>query len=186
MRTRALATIAVLTALLGAASAVAQDSSGILSSELEKTANTTPDEKISYAASANAEIAEAYQTVTDLLERAKEADSSTIQCVTARQASIKALQAVSHRAEQDMLDAINDRNTEKENHEFRKIAVAVSRTRMLLAEAERCLGGEQLTDGIVNIDLQIENDVSIIEDEGIDIGYADDYFGDPPDVSPFR
>ena len=182
-------------AVLLSTSAWAQDSSGI-SSELERTASTTPAQKIDYAAASTTEIEEALGRVDRLVEDLQEDPTNgNLECVTVRQASIRALLSVSNTAENQMKQALGilaggddpdqkERAVDKADHEFRKIAVAVSKTRMLLAEAQRCVGGEALADGEVSVDVLIDDDMSGAEDEPSDIGQTDVGF-DPPDASPF-
>jgi DNA-binding phage protein len=161
----------------------AQDPSGV-TSDLERTASTTPQEKISYAESSNEEIRDAEKQITRLLEQArKDNDAEAIECLANRLTSVRALLQVSESAEVAMRDSIAAGLVEKANHEFRKIAVAISKTRMLLAEAQRCASEQQVEPGQTLVDwesaLADENDLASLDPTDFTFG------GDPPQVSPF-
>jgi DNA-binding phage protein len=161
----------------------AQDPTGVIS-DLERTATTTPAEKIAYAESSNQEIRDAEKQITRLLEQArKDSDAEAIECLQNRLTSVRALLQVSETAEVSMRDAIAAGAEEKANHEFRKIAVAVSKTRLLLAEAQRCASDQQVESGSTLVDwesaLAEENDLDDLDIDDFDIGL------DPPQRSPW-
>jgi len=185
MTLRRAAIFGTFTLLFGAIGTALADGPGGISSELERTATTTPAEKAAYADSSTAEIAEAVSTISTLFQSAaKDADIEAQQCLSGRLASAKALKQVSQRASADMKNAISDGNSERADHEFRKIAVAVSKTRTLLAEAQQCSADQTTEDGITNVTFFVEDDVVIGGEDGNDIDDIDIGF-DPPDVSPF-
>lgn len=120
-----------------------------ISSELERTASTSPQEKADYAAGANVEMRAAVKSITKLLDAARrDSDLEALQCLTNRLTSVRALAQVSESAELSMQDSLDAGEAEKAGHEFRKIAVALHKTRQLLAEAERCTdeGGPEGSD----------------------------------------
>jgi len=174
-----------LAVLAGGAEALAQDGppTGV-ASEIERTASTSPQEKIAYAQDSNEEIREAERTVTKLLEQGRrDSDAEAIECLSNRLTSVRALLQVSESAEESMTVSIAGAEGEKASHEFRKIAVAVSKTRMLLAEAQRCASDQDLASGTTLVDW-----VSHLEDDGL--GFVDGLDDlnidiDLPDVSPF-
>jgi hypothetical protein len=139
-----LRTLIGLTLLLGAPGiSVAQQPGGI-SSELEKTASTTPEQKLSYAQKANSEVSSDEKAVSEMLEKArKDQQAQVIECLLSRLTAIRALQSVGQRAEGSLQDAVSQGAEEKANHEFRKIAVAVAKSRQLRAEANRCSVSDQ-------------------------------------------
>lgn len=161
----------------------AQDPTGV-TSDLERTASTTPQEKIAYAEVSNQVIRDAEKQISRLLEQSrKDNDAEAIECLINRLTSVRALLQVSEQAEILMRDAIAAGLDEKADHEYRKIAVAVSKTRMLLAEAQRCATDQQVEPGQTLVDWE-----SALADEG-DLGDIDltdfDLGLDPPEVSPF-
>lgn len=161
----------------------AQDPTGV-TSDIERTATTSPQEKIAYAETSNEEIRDAERAINRLLEQArKDGDAEAIECLVNRLTSVRALLQVSESAETAMKDAIAAGTEEKANHEFRKIAVAVSKTRMLLAEAQRCASDQQVESGTTLVDWESaiadENDLDNLDIDDFDIGL------DPPPVSPF-
>lgn len=175
--------ILMLTALLATAPALAQEPTGV-SSEIERTASTSPQEKISYAEDSNQEIREGEKQISRLLEQArKDNDVEAIECLINRLTSVRALLQVSEGAEAAMRDAITAGEEEKANHEFRKVAVAVSKTRMLLAEAQRCAADQDLESGTTVVEwfdqLSEGDPFDEVEINDLDISV------DPPQVSPF-
>lgn len=177
------ATIAVGLLTFGAP-AFAQDATG-LSSELERTANTTPQEKVQYVEQARVEIAETVKIVARLLEAAKKnADVEAIQCLTSRLTAVRALQVVVDNASGSMNTSLASGEGEKADHELRKVAVAVTKTRMLLAEAQRCGSDQAVASGDTLVT------VSGVEGEfpdGEDPGSIDDLdiSVEAPEITPF-
>jgi hypothetical protein len=176
--------IALAASMLSSTPALAQETG--VSGQLERSSSTSPQEKLQYAASSNAEMREAVKSVSKLLEAARrESNVERLQCLTNRLTAIRALVQVSEAAEVAMKDALNTGQAERADHEFRKIAVALTKTRQLLAEAERCMDDSGLKSG--DTILQVEGGVT---DEGddtadvpvdvLDLGY------DPPEASPFN
>jgi hypothetical protein len=146
-----LAGVALLAVLATSGRALGQDPT--TASDLEMAASSTPQDKIAYAESANAEINEAVRQINRLLEQArKESDADAIECLISRFTSVRALLQVSQSAEISMKNSIAAAEEEKANHEYRKIAVAVSKSRMLLAEAQRCASEDQLESGTTLVD----------------------------------
>jgi DNA-binding phage protein len=155
-----------------------------VTSELERTASATPQEKIAYAEVSNEEIRDAEKQIVRLLEQArKDNDPEAIECLVNRLTSVRALLQVSVSSEVAMRDAIAAGLDEKANHEFRKIAVAISKTRMLLAEAQRCASEQQVEPGQTLVDweaaLADEGDLDPLDVTDFTLGL------DPPQVSPF-
>lgn len=156
-----------------------------VTSELERTSSTSPEEKTAYAEAGNNEIAEAEKTVSKLLEAAKrEGNTEAVQCITTKLTSLRALQQVSEAAEASMLEALEAGNDEKASHEFRKVAVAVSKTRMLLAEAQRCDQDQTLDPGVSVVEWETTLDEEAPEIDLLDI-FSDITFEDPPGISIF-
>lgn len=165
MRWNGLAVAALV--FLPLAVAVAQDTGDTgIESELERVAQTTDDEKAAYADAANTEIADAVRQIARLLETARRGgDSDEIQCVTSKLTTVRALQQVSQAATTAMNDAIAAAEPEKADHNFRKVAVARSKSRGLVGEAQRCSSdqaggqGDSLTEVGAPVD-QGETDVT--------------------------
>lgn len=173
----------VLSVALATGPALAQEPTGV-SSEIERTASTSPQEKIAYAEDSNQEIREGEKQIARLLEQArKDTDIEAIECLINRLTSVRALLQVSESAEASMRDAITAGEEEKSNHEFRKIAVAVSKTRMLLAESQRCAADQDLESGTTVVEwfdqLNDSDPFTDVEINDLEISVA------PPQVSPF-
>ncbi len=177
-------------AMMGAlafAPALAQSPGGV-SSEVERTASTTPAEKKAYATAAVQEIGDAEKHISKLLEAAKKDDDTQAQeCLLFRLTAVRALQSVSERAASAMGEALDAGNSEKANHEFRKIAVAVSKTRMLRAEANKCTADEGSgTDStIVDWETFLQDNEDVFDPYDF-LGLDFDTDLVPPQVSPFE
>ena len=181
---RAFVRFAVLGALCMAPAALAQEPGGI-SSELERYASTPQSEKLTYATNANQEIGEAEKEVSRRLAAKKGGDPADTECLLTKLTAIRALQTVSERAEGAMKEAFAAGNEEKGNHEFRKIAVAVSKTRMLRAEANRCGTPDEAGGGaptIVDWESFLQEYGDVFDDFDLD---DLDFGQDPPQESPF-
>jgi DNA-binding phage protein len=173
----------VLALWVGTVHAEDPTSVGVVS-DLERTASTSPQEKIAYAESSNQEIRDAEKQIARLLEQArKDGDDEAIECLMNRLTSVRALLSVSEASEIAMKDALAAGLEEKADHEFRKIAVAISKTRMLLAESERCASDQTVESGTTLVDwesaLADEPDLDDVVITDFDIGL------DPPEVTPF-
>ena len=160
-----------------------------MTSEIERTANKTDSEKKVYAASAMVEIDDTVKQVSRLLEGArKDSDAEKVMCLTSRIASVRALNSVTEAATRVLKQAIDSGDTERAAHEFRKIAVALSKTRVLMAESIQCDQGQKVQPGETLVDLlsglvseeELESILDQAALDGLDVGVYD-----PPEVSPF-
>jgi len=177
----AVATLGVL--LAGAARG--QDEIGV-EGELERTASTTPQEKVVYAEETTSEVGEALREVNKLSEGAqREGEASKAECLATRLTALTALDEVSKAAATAMQAAIAAGEMERADHELRKLAVARSKSRQLLAEAQQCVSGAQaLKAGETSVVVEggvEETDESLeaVPYDPFDVG------SDPPDTSPF-
>lgn len=165
---------------------MAQDGEVGIVGDLERTASTTPEEKLDYAASANTEIATAADTISRLLEAARRNnDPDQIQCVSNKLTAVRALRGVSESASDAMAQRLEAGDAGRADHEFRKIAVALAKSRQLLSEAQYCTDSGGLQDGQTSLiveggEVGSEADIKAPE-------YPNDYDVDfdPPDASPF-
>lgn len=178
-------TLALLLTLVGGASlAVAQE----LETEgsIERLSSTTPEEKLQFAATANDEMRLTVKSVSKLLETARrESNAEKLQCVSTLLTSIRSLVQVSEQAEVAMVEALSAGELERADHEFRKVAVALNKTRSLQAEAERCgdegglRSGETVVDVVGGVTADGDDTVDVVVDM-LDLGF------DPPQASPFN
>jgi hypothetical protein len=160
-----------------------------MTSEIERTADTTNSEKQAYAASAMTEMGDTLKQVTRLIEGArKDSDAEKVMCLTSRISSVRALNSVTEAANRVLGEAIDRGDSDRAAHEFRKIAVALNKTRVLLAESIQCDQGQKVQPGETLVDLLSglvsEDELESILDQaaldGLDVGLYD-----PPEVSPF-
>lgn len=128
-------------ALLLSAPAAAQEAG--ISGELEQSATTTPREKTEFADGALSEIEAAVKTVEGLLkdaENAKEKNAEQIECLTRKLTPLQALFEVSRQSNNAMKQFLAANDTVHADQEFRKVAVALTKAREFLAEAQACVG----------------------------------------------
>lgn len=176
----------VLVAALGAAgSSVAQDQG--VSGDLERTSKTTATEKLDYAQQATSEMRDAVKAVTRLYDAAKRSGEEQQEgCINERLTQIRALTQVSEMAEVRMKEALATAEEDLAAHEFRKIAVALSKSRQLAIEAQACQEDSGLRSGettvVVNGGIQGPNtDTETLVFDVFAIGLG----VDPPDQSGF-
>ncbi len=166
--------------LLGAApTARAQDD------QVAAASTTTPKEKLAFALDAIAEMNDAVRGLEKLQDQVvREGDEELIQCVRMKMASVKALTDVSERANESMTDALAEGNDKLAEHEFRKIAISLSKVRQFVAEAEACVGQGGAVDGDteVIVDAQGISDSDDTKESDTD-GFIEP---DPPDASAFE
>jgi len=162
--------------------ALAQDDA---KGQLEQSGSTSDKEKLEFAADAVGEMKEAVSDVSKKLANAeKENDDLKIQCLSKKLASIRSLSEVSETAQSSMEKALSSGDQALADAEFRKIAVALSKTRQFYAEAEACMVGSDTTPGVTDINVTSDalesDDLALMDPGDIDIGV------DPPDQSPFQ
>jgi len=143
-------------------------------------------QKMSFSRDAIQEMQDGMKSVTKLLDAAeRDGDVDRIQCVRNKSASVRALLEVSQRADNSMKDAIASGETQRAEHEFRKVAVAISKVRQFVAEAEACMGDTGAAVGTTEIEVTSEgiaktDDTAPLVDDDLVVGV------DPPPTSPFE
>ena len=169
---------------LASGAASAQDTTDA-TGQLETAAATTPKEKMDFATGAVAEMTASEKTVRKMLEQAQkegESAASKVQCLNNKLASIRALQEVSEGANSSMQEALAANQGAMADFQYRKIAVAITKVRQFVAEAEACMGQNGTTGGPESIDVTGDTLAENI----------DDYFYDvedeipAPDATPFQ
>ncbi len=166
-------------------SALAQQSSGL--DEMALGAKASPQAMEGFVRGALEEMVTGVKAMGKMVEQARrEEDQEKLACLQSRLSYVRALLMVSERANGAMKEAQASGLSTRAEHEFRKVAVAVSKVRQFLAEAEACLGEEGNTPGTTELDV---DDPSGLADED-DTVPLDDYFTvvgtDPPNTSPFE
>ncbi len=182
LRSSGIASLA-LAGLLWLAPAVQAQETGV-AGELERTAGATPKEKLDYSAGAVEEMREAVKSTSRLLEAARRDGAvEEIQCLSNRMTPLRALLQVSEQAETSLKDRLGVQDTAGADREFRKIAVALTKSRQLVAEAERCVDATALQSGDTVTSWE---GAATTGDDTIDPGFtAFDLGFDPPESSPF-
>jgi len=176
-------TVFLLGALFFMPETHAQETS--IPNQLEDSNQASPKEMLDFATAAIAEIQEITQTVSALMKDAeKSGDAERIDCVRDRQAQIRALQQVSERSESSMQEALASGSTERAGHELRKVAVALSKVRQLLAESEGCGGQVGVSSGEFDIEVSSSGLTDSDDTEGQDVDDLDSI--EPPDTTPFE
>lgn len=109
--------------------------------EIEQSTTTTPQEKQAYADKAMSEINSAVSTVQGLVDQAKkEKNDDALKCLQPKLVALKALQDLGGQSNASMQAAIAASDAVHADAEFRKLAVAVNKSREFLADAQQCTG----------------------------------------------
>lgn len=109
--------------------------------ELEQSSTTSPKEKVEFTRSAMEEMAASVKEVENLLEKAqREKNEEQIDCLTRKLTPMRSLVDISRQSNTLMQQALASNDAVHADQEFRKIAVALAKTREFLAEAKACVG----------------------------------------------
>lgn len=161
--------------LLAIAAPVAYAATNGVVGELEQSSTSTPKEKLDFATKATEEIDSAVKTVEKLLEQAKkENDKEAIECLNRKLTPMRALREVATMTSNNMQQFLASNDTVHTEQEFRKIAVALTKTREFLAEAQQCVaasGGQpgktassvsSSTEDLIDVS-DIGDDIDVVE-----------------------
>lgn len=122
---------------------------------LEQSSSATPKEKAEFATSAVKEIDAAVNTVQKLLDQAsKEKNTEEIDCLQRKLTPLRALADVSKASSSALGQLLAANDAVHADLEYRKVAVALSKARDFLAEAQACVGetGARRGDAVVSVD----------------------------------
>ncbi len=145
-----------------------------------------PREMVQYVRSALEEMMSGMKSVSKLQEVARrQNDEEMIRCVQNKLSNVRALMMVSERASGAMKEAQGISNTQRAEHEFRKVVVSLAKVRQFVSDAAGCVGEGASSDGTSEVQVT-QSGLT----EGDDSTALDDYFMvigvDPADVSPFN
>jgi hypothetical protein len=129
------------------------DTPGVAGS-LEQSSSTSPKEKVEFGTAAVEEISSAVKTVEKLLDQAqKDKNTEAIECLTRKLTPMRALLEVSRQSFNTMQLSLAASDTVHADQEYRKVAVALTKTRDFLAEAQACVGdtGASRGDAVVTV-----------------------------------
>lgn len=171
-----LATLLVTT--IGGAFA-AEPSDGNISATLEKMSASTPAEKSKYVADALNEMRAAQRTMLKIQEKAPE-------CVESQLPLVNSLVEVSTFVEGEMRRWQQQGDAARADTEFRKIVIALSTVRTMLAEGNGCATGKspEAADASSTLEYSGANQ-DLDETAAADTFSADfDVADDAPDISP--
>ena len=160
----------------------AQDTT--VSGQIEQSSQSSPEEMIRFTDMALEEMRLAVKEVSKMVESAeREKAMVAIQCISRKLTTMRALLEVSESSGVALKQALADGENDRAQHDFRKIAIALSKVRQFRAEADAC-GGGGAQPGTTSIEV-VESAIST-EDETD--GYDFDFeFGDqPPPTSQFQ
>jgi hypothetical protein len=175
----------LLTVVFGFASSVSFAQDGGVTGELQRYAETSSEEKRQYVTDAISEMSEGIKQVERLSDTAKrKKDDEEISCISSRLTQMRALSQVTEMAQIALSEASAASNDERSNHEFRKTAVALSKSRQLRVEAEACVGQSRTRSGETKVTVvgALESDSDDLEAPFYDLL---DLGVDPPLVSPY-
>jgi hypothetical protein len=184
-RLTGMAVLVIGLGLIGPSEATAQQSG--MSGELERAAQVDPRDMTAFARSAIEEILGSTKSISRMVDQARrDGDMEELSCLESRLSYVRALLMVTERANGAMKESQASGMPDRAEHEFRKMAVAVSKVRQFMAEAEACLGEGGTTPGTTELDV---NDGAGLEEEDPTAPLVDDseVVGvDPPNTSPFE
>lgn len=113
----------------------------------------------------------------------EERDVVKLNCVNEKLTAIKGLLRISEQADVSMQEALARRNSEVANHEYEKIAIAMSKCEQLVAESEACVGELAVYAGDTQVEVEITGEPP--EDLSEDIP-KDEIITRPPAASPYQ
>lgn len=170
--------VAVLAAILmGSVVRAAEPEPGVTGT-IERLASSTPEEKAQYATQALEEMRAAQHTMQRLQDSAPE-------CVESRLPLLNSLLEVSTVAETNMRTWQASGNAVRADSEFRKIAIALSEARSLLAEAQGCATGDEASGQDVKKTWTYDGSKSVGDESQSSVAFNFDATDDPPEASPF-
>jgi hypothetical protein len=144
-------------AILGAAPAWAADGVGVVG-ELEQSSTLPPKEKVAFATAAVDEIAAAEKTINKLLESArKDGDKDAVECLERKLTPVRSLLEVSRHSSNAMQSHLAANDLVHADQEYRKVAVALSKAREFVQEAQACVGKKGASKGKSDTELVAES-----------------------------
>ena len=151
----------------------------------EEVIETVPDsQKAGNSATHLARMKEILSRVLKHLEDAREErDVVKLNCVNEKLTAIKGLLRISEQADVAMQEAVARRNPEVADHEYEKIAIAVSKCEQLFAESEACVGELAVYAGETEVEVVIEGEPP--EDISEDLPTVE-VITRPPAASPYQ
>lgn len=162
--------------------ASAQDTS--VSGQIEQSSQSSPEEMIRFTDMALEEMRQAVKDVSKMVEAAeREQAMVAIQCISRKLTTMRALLEVSESSGVALKQALADGENDRAQHDFRKIAIALSKVRQFHAEADAC-GGGGAQPGTTNIEV-IESAIST-DDETDELDLGMDFGDQPPPTSQFQ
>lgn len=156
---------ALILSLLAAVPALAQTPG--VSGTLEQAGAVSPQEKLAFGTAAVAEIGEAVTAVEELkAEAEKEKQVEVVECLTPKLTTLKALSEVSRGSAASLQQLVGANDTVHADLEYRKIAVALSKARDVLAEAQACAwqSGAKRGEAVVSVDdEEVADDIPLVD-----------------------
>ena len=154
--------------------------------QIEQSSQTSPEEKIRFTDMALDEMRQSVKDVGKMMENAeREKNMVAIQCLTRKLTTMRALLEVSETSAVTLKQALADGEYESAEHEYRKIAIALSKVRQFRAEADACAGGGTAQPGTTSVEV-IESALGA-DDETEAFDFDEEAFGNqPPDTSQFQ
>ena len=175
----------VLTGLMYSPDVFSQEDG--IRAQLEQSGATTTSEKRDFAGQAQQEMEDAVKKLAkSMAEAEREREAVRLNCLTKKLSSARTLSQVAEAAQGAMEAALAENDQDKAEHEFRKIAVALQKTREFAAEGEACVGDSGSSPGVTSVDVTQGNLDDEDDTEPIDDGSTGLLGIDPPDTSPFE
>lgn len=137
-----------------------------ISGSLEQASATTPEEKLGFATDAVGEIDDAVKAVEKLKEQAeKNKQTEVVECINKKLTPLRALAEIARGSKVSLDGYLTARDVAHADLEYRKIAVALTKGRELLAEAQACAweSGVRRGESVVSLDEENPDEVPLEE-----------------------
>ena len=154
----ALGPMSPATAQAQAAEETAKDFSG---SEL------TPTQKLAFAQSAAADLSSGTNRILGLIEEAqRRKDVLLLNCLNDKLIALRGLLKVADDSRLNLQEAIARENFDQQEHNYRKVAIADDQSKMIIAEAEACVGdlGYSQAGGTI-VSVTVEGEIQTADEE---------------------
>jgi len=150
---------------------------------LEQASAETPARKQEIAAAALEEIAASVREVDKVVERATKssdpgARETELKCISPKATQLKSLDSLARKSQGDMVRLISAGDIAHADQQIRRVLVALSRARELIAEARSCTSGEGLAGAAPDVEVTSSSE-SLVE-----VPEADATVVEPPMASP--
>ncbi|MFH1467736.1 MAG: hypothetical protein ABIO70_25340 [Pseudomonadota bacterium] len=184
MAHRVLYILALLTLLLAALPAAAQE--GDVIAQLEQGAQLSPEEMLQYTDTGIAEMNSGVEAVAKMLEAAeRDREIVKVQCLSNKLTQLRAFANVGGSIQQHVKDSLAENDPEQSSFHLRQFVVLMARFRELRAQADACVGPGS-GKGNANTTVDVTEAGMSVSDETNGPEFSEDFGNNPPPTSQFE